>query len=92
MSIIRNLTGTKSTYSILGIPCHGVRWRWTFADSEEYDGEPRYIWHTNDAGEGIFVYDRKRGDDKQIRGTCDFCACQTVSGMRRKLNREFSND
>lgn len=29
---------------------------------------------------------------KQIRGTCDYAACETYSGMLRKIKREYAED
>lgn len=81
MSTIRNL---HSAYN-------GTRWTWTIAGGEEYDGDPRYIYHTDNDGDGMFRYDRKRDEDKQIEGLCQFTACQTASGMRRKLEKYFAD-
>ena len=45
-------------------------------------------YSTNEAGEGIF-YLTKDGRWNQIVGTCQFQACKTASGTRRKLNKLF---
>lgn len=91
MSMIRNLHAESTTYHVLNSTYNGTKWTWTLAGDEEHDGEPRYIYHTDSAGEGMFYYDRKRGEDKQIEGTCQFFACRTASGMRRKLEKYFAD-
>ena len=62
-------------------------------------GEYGWIWeirgrtgyfYTTKMGEGIFYDDPERGVfRKQITGLCQFSACRTYSGMRRKLLRYF---
>lgn len=59
------------------------RWTWT-ADGTAYA--------TNRFGEGMFIHDEYGFFNKQIVGTCQFVACKTVSGMRRKLNNWFNTD
>jgi hypothetical protein len=57
------------------------RWTWTV------DG---VAYATNQAGNGMFLEDDHGFYSKQTVGTCDFKACETVSGMRRKLKEWFS--
>lgn len=66
------------------------------AVTKEKDG--RWTWlvdgvahATNKAGNGIFVEDEYGFYNIQKVGTCDFIACKTVSGMRRKL-KSWYND
>lgn len=47
-------------------------------------------YYTNAAGEGLFYQDYKTGSTKQLIGTCQFSACKTHSGMRRKLIKTLS--
>lgn len=56
------------------------RWTWK-VDGKEYS--------TNRAGNGIFEQDEYGCFNKQTIGTCQFTACKTVSGMRRKLRNWF---
>lgn len=56
------------------------RWTW------EVDGK---CYATNEAGNGIFEKDEYGFYTKQTIGTCDFKACATVSGMRKKLKNWF---
>lgn len=51
----------------------------------------RGVYYTNKNGEGIFFQSDLTGETKQIEGTCQFSACDTASGMRRKLNRIFDD-
>lgn len=59
------------------------RWTWT-VDGVSYA--------TNKAGNGMFRKDEYGFFNRQTVGTCDFVACQSVSGMRRKLNNWFNAD
>ena len=57
---------------------------WTFRT-----GDHLGVWYTNKSEEGLFFQHDTTGSTKQILGTCQFTACKTVSGMRRKLSRLF---
>ena len=61
----------------------GKQWFWHNANDD------RGVYYTDSNGEGIFFQSSKTGNTKQITGTCQFKACQTASGMRRKLNGMF---
>jgi len=89
--MICNLHAEATKYTVLNSTYEGTKWTWTLEGSEDYNGDPRYIYHTNSAGEGMFRYDRKRGEDKQLEGICQFFACRTASGMRRKLEKYFAD-
>jgi hypothetical protein len=54
-------------------------WSFRFNDSGCY--------YTNSAGEGLFYQDYRTGNTRQLLGTCQFSACKTRSGMRRKLSK-----
>ena len=56
--------------------------QWMFRTS---DGRGTY--YTNKNGEGVFFQSDKTGETMQLIGTCQFHACETKSGMKRKLNR-----
>lgn len=56
------------------------RWTWK-VDGIEYG--------TNRSGCGMFLEDEYGAFSTQTVGMCDFVACKTVSGMRRKLKRWF---
>lgn len=62
--------------------------RWFFRNANDSNG----IYYTNNAGEGIFFQSDKTGSEKQIIGTCQFSACETRSGMRKKIARELTWD
>lgn len=47
---------------------------------------------TNKAGNGIFTVDEYGFYNRQLVGTCDFTACRTVSGMRRKLKNLYKEE
>lgn len=83
MAVIRNLHHEDTTYTILGKEYHGVRWSWQM----EYEN---IYYETGKDGDGIWMYNVRTNERKQIAGTCQFSACQTASGMRRKLERYFS--
>jgi hypothetical protein len=59
---------------------------WTWRNS---NGESRGVYYTTRDGEGIFFQDDLTGSTRQITGLCQFQACDTASGMRRKLNKMF---
>lgn len=84
MASVYNLKCEDTTYTILGKAYPGKKWTWTFEKDD-----PRYLYSTNDMGEGIFCYDCKKGERTQVTGTCQFSACKTASGMRRKLEKFF---
>lgn len=50
----------------------------------------RGCYYTNDNGEGVFYQSDRTGETKQLVGTCQFTACKTVDGMRKKINRLFA--
>ena len=51
--------------------------------------ESRGVYYTNDNGEGAFFQSDKTGQTKQLIGTCQFSAGESLSGMRKKVNRLF---
>ena len=51
--------------------------------------ESRGCYYTDKNGEGIFFQSDRTGQTKQLVGTCQFRACETASGTRRKLNKIF---
>lgn len=55
---------------------------WTFRTSDN-----KGVYYTNRNGEGIFFQSDRTGETRQLIGTCQFQACQTKSGMKRKLER-----
>lgn len=64
----------------------GSSWMWRNAN-----GESRGLYYTSNEGEGIFYQDDRTGNVRQITGLCQFSACETASGMRRKLNKIFDD-
>lgn len=71
-------------------------WNWhVVPDEDEYialgdeDMADRYFF-TDRYGEGIFC-EYPNGNVKQLTGTMQFSACETVSGMRRKLIKWFND-
>ena len=81
---IYNLQSKDTTYVILGKAYPSKRWSWSF-EKENY----RFLYHTNNMGEGVFCYDTLTGEESQLTGTCQFSACSSVSGMRKKIKRFF---
>lgn len=70
----------------------GGQWFWRL---EAVDGGPAFahkngVYFTNKHGEGIFFQDDNTAEVRQIVGTCQFSACKTASGMRRKLTRDYN--
>lgn len=61
-------------------------WTWRNAN-----GRSRGLYYTNREGEGIFYQDDESGNVRQVTGLCQFSACDTASGMRRKLNKMFDD-
>ena len=64
------------------------QWFWRTADD-------RGVYYTDKNGQGIFFQADRNGETKQITGTCQFSACASESGTRRKLNKifdEFAED
>lgn len=59
------------------------RWTWTV------DG---MAYATNKAGNGMFKEDEYGFFNNQTVGTCDFSACKSVSGMRKKLQNWFNEE
>lgn len=53
--------------------------------------ESRGVYYTDKNGEGIFFQSDRTGQTKQLVGTCQFKACETTSGTRRKLNKIFDD-
>lgn len=64
---------------------NGNEWTWRNAN------ESRGVYYTDKNGEGIFFQSDRTGAVKQITGTCQFMACKTASGTRRKLNQLFDD-
>lgn len=67
----------------------GKQWFWRNASND------RGVYYTDRNGEGIFFQSDRTAQTKQITGTCQFKACETTSGTRRKLNKlfgEFTED
>ena len=61
-------------------------WTWYVGDDDSR------IYYTNKDGQGIFVIRDCENASRQLTGTCQFSACETVSGMRRKLHRFFDDE
>lgn len=55
---------------------------WTFRTEDN-----RGTYYTNANGEGLFFQSDRTGETKQLIGTCQFSACETASGMRRKIEK-----
>lgn len=51
----------------------------------------RGCYYTSGNGDGVFFQSDRTGETKQLVGTCQFSACETLSGMRRKINRLFED-
>lgn len=51
--------------------------------------ESRGVYYTNRYGEGVFFQSDRTGQTKQLVGTCQFSACSSMSGTRKKINRMF---
>lgn len=51
--------------------------------------ESRGCYYTNANGDGVFFQSDRTGETRQLVGTCQFSACETMSGTRRKINRLF---
>lgn len=64
---------------------HNTGNQWFWKNSTNSCG----TYYTNGNGDGIFYQSDRTGETKQIIGTCQFSACKTASGMRRKLNKLF---
>lgn len=62
--------------------------QWFFRNPSDSRG----VYYTDRNGEGIFFQSDKTGQEKQLVGTCQFSACATASGTRKKLNRLFDDD
>lgn len=63
----------------------GQRWLWRNGN------DSRGVYYTDKNGEGIFFQSDRTGQTKQLIGTCQFAACETPSGTRRKLNKIFDD-
>lgn len=63
----------------------GREWTWRAGENS------RGTYYTDRNGNGIFYQDDRTGDTRQLVGTAQFSACQTESGMRRKLNKIFDD-
>lgn len=70
----------------LFIEHNGNRWFWWYGDKRRDLLSARFHWHTNNAGKGIFVYDRETGEDSQIVGTGYFSVAW-VNDPRGKIRR-----
>lgn len=57
--------------------------QWFFRNAEDSRG----VYYTNGSGEGLFFQSDRTGETKQIIGTCQFSACSSASGMRKKIQR-----
>lgn len=70
-------------------------WTWRLegdgVDNFGYDRRNDGVYYTNSSGEGVFFQSDRDGSTRQIIGTCQFSACETASGMRRKLNRMYND-
>lgn len=66
---------------------HNVSKQWFWRNSNESRG----VYYTDKNGEGIFFQSNRTGQTKQLVGTCQFKACETASGTRRKLNKIFND-
>jgi len=51
--------------------------------------ESKGVYYTNRNGEGVFFQSDRTGETRQLIGICQFSACETMSGMRKKINRLF---
>lgn len=74
---------------IKGLKRDGKTWTWRNANNSTG------TYYTDNNGEGIFFQSDRNGEESQLVGTCQFSACATESGMRRKLNKlfdEFAED
>ena len=63
----------------------GLQWFWRNSN------DSRGVYYTDKNGEGVFFQSDKTGKTKQLIGTTQFSACETESGMRRKINRLFDD-
>lgn len=61
--------------------------QWFFRNPSDSRG----VYYTDRNGEGIFYQSDRTGQTKQIIGTCQFSACATASGTRKKLNKLFDS-
>lgn len=74
---------------IKNLRCDDGRWFWRLVtDGREDPG----TYFTNRMGEGIFYQDDKTCNVRQLTGTCQFSACETASGTRRKLMRYYNEE
>lgn len=58
-------------------------WTWRIGDSEN-------VYFTDRHGDGLFVQYAKDGSVCQLMGTCQFIGPSSISGMRKKLNKMYS--
>ena len=63
----------------------GKQWFW------RNDNNSKGVYYTDKNGEGIYFQHDRNGEETQLVGTCQFTACETASGMRRKLNKLFDD-
>ena len=71
----------------------GSKFTWTVEEYDSFFNKGTLVeMETNNAGFGIFAW--RRGDKKQIAGTCDFMlgGSMSISGARKKINRHFASD
>ena len=61
--------------------------QWCFRNADD----PRGTYYTDRNGEGVFFQSDRTGETTQLIGTCQFSACETASGTRRKLSRLVEN-
>jgi len=69
--------------AIKNLQKNGMEYTWRNSN------ESRGVYYTNGNGEGVFFQSDRTGETRQLVGTCQFSACETLSGMRKKINRLF---
>jgi len=69
--------------AIKNLQKNGMEYTWRNSN------ESRGVYYTNESGEGVFFQSDRTGETRQLVGTCQFSACETLSGMRKKINRLF---
>lgn len=64
----------------------GYRYSW------RVEGNDGRLFSTGSDGCGLFCYNERTGEMKQLIGTCDFSLPPSLSGARKKLNRRYRED
>lgn len=59
----------------------GNKWIWGY-NTESY----RYLYCTNDNGDGIFLVDQRNGNRKQLVGTCQF-SLRGIKNPKAKIRK-----